>query len=82
MLLQAINNGINPQNDMRGGLQTGYLYDMETFEQVQDAFKAQLEYFIDWQFTFYTSVSMWASGRCRCPWLRPPWTGAWRAGAT
>jgi formate C-acetyltransferase len=51
VLLQAINNGINPQNNQRVGLQTGYLYEMARFEQVQDAFKAQLEYFSDWWFT-------------------------------
>ena len=51
VLLQAINNGINPQNNQQGGLQTGYLYEKETFGQVQDAFKAQLEYFMDWHFS-------------------------------
>lgn len=51
VLLQAINNGINPQNNKQAGLQTGYLYEMDSFEQVQDAFKAQLEYFMDWHIT-------------------------------
>ncbi len=51
VLLQAINNGINPQNNKQGGLQTGYLYEMESFEQVRDAFRAQLEYWMDWHFT-------------------------------
>lgn len=51
VLLQAINNGINPQNNLAGGLRTGFLYEMETFEEVQNAFKAQLEYFMDWHFT-------------------------------
>jgi formate C-acetyltransferase len=50
-LLNAINNGINPQNNLPGGLQTGYLHEMETFEEVQEAFKAQLYYFLDWHFT-------------------------------
>jgi pyruvate-formate lyase len=53
ILLQVINNGINPQNSLRGGLQTGYLYDMDTFEQVETAFRAQLDYFLDWQFSVY-----------------------------
>ena len=53
VLLQAINNGVNPQNGKRGGPQTGYLSDMQTFDQVKEAFKAQLEYFLDWQFTIY-----------------------------
>ena len=50
ILLQAINNGINPQNNQPGGLETGYLYEMESFNQVRDAFKRQLEYFMDWHF--------------------------------
>ncbi len=51
VLLQAINNGINPKNNQQGGLHTGYLYEMNSFEQVRDAYKAQLEYFMDWHFT-------------------------------
>lgn len=51
VLIQAINNGINPQNKQAGGLQTGYLHEMESFEQVRKAFKAQLEYFMDWHFS-------------------------------
>ena len=51
VLLQAINNGTNPQNNRPGGLRTGYLYEMESFQDVQNAFKAQLEYFMDWHFT-------------------------------
>ena len=50
VLVQAINNGINPQNNQHGGLETGYLYEMESFDQVKDAFKKQLEYFMDWHF--------------------------------
>ncbi len=51
VLIQSINNGVNPQNKKPGGLETGYLYEMETFEQVKEAFKTQLEYFMDWQFS-------------------------------
>ena len=51
VLIQSINNGINPQNKKPGGLETGYLYEMTTFEQVKKAFKTQLEYFMDWQFS-------------------------------
>mgnify|MGYP001101878865 CR=1 FL=1 len=53
ILLQAINNGVNPQNGQRGGLETGLLADMATFDEVKEAFKTQLEYFLDWQFTIY-----------------------------
>jgi pyruvate formate-lyase/glycerol dehydratase family glycyl radical enzyme len=51
VLLQAINNGVNPQNNKQGGLQTGYLFEMDSFVAVQSAFKAQLEYFMDWHLT-------------------------------
>jgi pyruvate formate-lyase/glycerol dehydratase family glycyl radical enzyme len=54
----AINNGINPMPVAFGGekltaghqagLPTGYLYEMETFEEVLDAFKKQVEYFVKW----------------------------------
>ncbi|NLM20309.1 MAG: hypothetical protein GX207_00985 [Peptococcaceae bacterium] len=51
----AINDGYNPMGFMgmpprkeRCGLPTGYLYEMETFDQVLDAFKKQMEFFIKW----------------------------------
>jgi pyruvate formate-lyase/glycerol dehydratase family glycyl radical enzyme len=53
ILLLAINNGVNPLNELPGGLQTGLLSDMETFDEVKEAFRTQLEYFLDWQFTIY-----------------------------
>jgi formate C-acetyltransferase len=55
----AINDGHNPLNEpgergdgkerVREGPATGYLYEMETFEQVLDAYKKQLDYFVKWQ---------------------------------
>jgi pyruvate formate-lyase/glycerol dehydratase family glycyl radical enzyme len=62
VLLQAINNGVNPQNNRQGGLQTGYLYEMDSFATVQDAFKAQLEYFMDWHFTL-NNITEYAGNR-------------------
>lgn len=53
--LHGINNGINPfgmsegQEKPQTGLPTGYLYEMETFEEVRDAVRKQFEYFINWQ---------------------------------
>ena len=60
----AINNGYNPmpvfsfhgggeseKNARIGGqvgLPTGYLYEMESFDQVLDAFKKQTEFFVKW----------------------------------
>ena len=60
-LLLAINNGTNPMPDWGGapmrqtGLATGYLYEMKSFDEVREALKRQIEYFIDWQVAF-TSV--------------------------
>lgn len=48
---QAINNGINPQNGKQGGLETGYLKDMFSFEQALEAVRTQFEYFMDWHVT-------------------------------
>ena len=53
-LLLAINDGTNPMPGRDGkikehtGLRTGYLYEMESFEQVLDAVKQQIEYFVRW----------------------------------
>ena len=60
-LILGINNGINPLTNKGRALQTGYLYEMESFEQVKDAFKKQMEFFVDWQATmtnFYELVCM------------------------
>ena len=35
-------------NSERVGLPTGYLYEMESFDQVLDAYKKQIEYFVRW----------------------------------
>ncbi|MCQ2554012.1 MAG: pyruvate formate lyase family protein, partial [Clostridia bacterium] len=54
-LLLAINDGVNPLPTPNGkpakrtGLATGKLYEMNSFEEVKDAFRKQLEFFVDWQ---------------------------------
>jgi len=59
--LHAINNGYNPMPGPDGkprpqtGLPTGYLYEMETFEDVKEAVKKQFAYFINWQVTLTNS---------------------------
>jgi formate C-acetyltransferase len=56
----AINNGINPLTGAHGGLPTGYLYDMKTFDEVKEAYVKQINYFVDWQATmtnFYELVA-------------------------
>jgi pyruvate formate-lyase/glycerol dehydratase family glycyl radical enzyme len=51
ILLCAINNGVNPMNGAKGGLKTGYLYEMKSFDQVKAAYKAQFDYFTKWSVT-------------------------------
>ena len=53
-LILALNDGTNPMPDRSGivhphtGLPTGYLYEMTCMDEVLDAFKKQLQYFIRW----------------------------------
>ncbi len=65
-IILAINDGINPMPrpdgvpQRRTGLATGHLYEMESFDQVLDAVKKQMEYFIDWQVAF-TNLREWVA---------------------
>ncbi len=55
-LVLAINNGINPMPGRYGqppatepvGLETGYLGDMKTFQDVLDAYEKQVRFFVRW----------------------------------
>jgi formate C-acetyltransferase len=38
-------------NGASGGLETGYLYDMKSFEEVKEAWRAQFNYFHKWSVT-------------------------------
>ena len=51
VLDMALNNGTNPINGKSGAVKSGYLYDMQSFEEVQAALKAQVEYFLRWLVT-------------------------------
>lgn len=42
----TLNNGLDPVNGMQQGLQLGTLADFETFDDLFDAFKKQLDYFL------------------------------------
>ena len=54
-LWHAINNGVNPfrmpgaPEPKQTGLATGYLYEMNSMQEVLDAYKKQLDYFMKWQ---------------------------------
>jgi formate C-acetyltransferase len=51
VLLLAINNGVNPMNGKKCALETGFLYDMKSFGEVQAAVKRQMEFFVEWLLT-------------------------------
>ena len=52
-LLMTINNGINPMNGAQGPeeVRSGYLYEMETFEDVKKAFEKLTKYYMEWSIT-------------------------------
>jgi formate C-acetyltransferase len=48
ILNMAIHNGTNPKTECVAGVKTGYLEDYQSFEDLKQAFLAQLEFFLDW----------------------------------
>ena len=71
--LLAINNGVNPMScrgeleGPRTGAATGYLYDMENFEDVLKAVEKQFAYFINWQVTLTNSFEYVAAREMPLP---------------
>jgi len=65
--IQAMNNGVNPFNGVQGGLSTGYLYDMQSFDEVKRAFEAQLRFFMDWQVSYNNLMEEAGVVYCQCP---------------
>ena len=71
--LLAINNGYNPMPGPDGklggqtGLPTGYLYEMETFDEVLDAVKKQIEYFASWHISLVNTYEYVASEHMPLP---------------
>ncbi|MBR6812743.1 MAG: hypothetical protein IKM51_05170, partial [Oscillospiraceae bacterium] len=53
VLLQAINNGVNPMNGVQSGKQTGTLAEMTSFQQVLNAFQTQFDFFMDWMHVLF-----------------------------
>ncbi len=52
----ALNNGINPYNGKQASLQTGYLYDMQSIEEVREAIAKMGEYIM----RMYISINNYA----------------------
>lgn len=50
-LAMALNNGVNPMNGKQAPIHTGYLYEMETIEQVREAYRKMSEYIFNWHVT-------------------------------
>ena len=62
VLDMALNNGINPYNGKQAPLHTGYLYEMNSIEEVRDAIAKMTRYILKWFVTVnnYTEyVSTW-----------------------
>jgi len=61
MLIVALNDGRAPGSDVQSGLHTGYLKDMTSFDQVLEAYKKTVEYFIGWHISCTNIFEMVAS---------------------
>ncbi len=61
-LIQAINNGVNPftfpgaPEPQQTGLSTGYLYEMDSMDEVLDAYRKQIDFYTKWQ---CSNVNAW-----------------------
>ncbi len=84
--LLAINNGYNPMPGHDGklggqvGLPTGYLYEMETFDEVLDATKKQMEYFVNWHISLVNTWEYVASEHMQLPLLSATIDGCMESG--
>ena len=64
VLLLALNNGVSPLSQAKCAPETGYLYEMETFDDVLAAVKTQIEYFVEWLLTL-NNCAEWVSMKDR-----------------
>lgn len=84
--LLAINNGCNPMPGPDGkpgpqvGLPTGYLYEMETFDDVLAAVKKQMEYFVNWHISLVNVWEYVASEHMQLPLLSATIDGCMESG--
>ena len=54
----AMNNGVNPFNNVDSGVKTGYLYDMQSMDEVKAAMKEMMRWSIRWM-TSMNNYSQW-----------------------
>lgn len=60
----TLNNGVDPVNGMQQGLKLGSLPDFETFEDLFDAFRQQLHYFLQITSDYLCHVRVHRSEQC------------------
>jgi formate C-acetyltransferase len=84
--LLGINNGYNPFPTPDGkparqtGLPTGYLYEMETFDEVLNAVQKQIEYFVNWHISLVNTWEFVASEHMQLPLLSATIDGCMESG--
>ena len=84
--LLGINNGRNPMPGPDGqpapqtGPATGYLYEMETFDEVLEAVKTQIVYFANWHVSLVNSWEYIASEHMQLPLLSATIEGCMESG--
>ena len=60
----AMNNGVNPFNNVDSGIKTGYLYDMKSLDEVKAAMKTLMRWSLRWM-TSMNNYAQWV-GRWEC----------------
>ena len=82
----AINNGVNPYHAPgtpepgRTGLPTGYLYEMNSMEEVLEAYRRQIDYFTKWQVTMVNCYEYLYAERMPLPLLSATVEGCMESG--
>lgn len=82
----AINNGTNPFQFPGGpepkatGPKTGYLYEMESMEDVLNAYKTQMDYYTKWQVSMVSCYEYLYAERMPLPLLSATMTGCMESG--
>ena len=80
MLLIALNNGYVPGRDVQAGPATGYLKNMTSFEQVQEAYVKTVDWFVRWQITGTNIFEMVAAERMPLPIVSATMRGCMESG--
>ena len=82
----AINNGTNPfhfpgtPEPKATGPETGYLYEMESMEDVLNAYKTQMDYYTKWQVSMVSCYEYLYAERMPLPLLSATMTGCMESG--